>query len=67
MATDYTIESQPDYNFDQFSINSVPLTGLTYKIDAGKVRQLIQGYVQGETKETWINPKERNKDGILDY
>ena len=67
MATDYTIESQPDYNFDQFSINSVPLTGLTYKIDAGKVRQLIQGFVQGETKETWINPKERNKDGILDY
>ena len=28
-APDYTIESQPDYDFEQFSINCVPLAGLT--------------------------------------
>ena len=46
---DYAIESQPDYGFGQFSINCVPLAGLTYKTDARKVHQLIHGFLQGET------------------
>ena len=29
-APDYAIESQSDYDFEQLSINGVPLTGLTY-------------------------------------
>ena len=36
-APDYTLESQPDYAFQNLSINCVPLTGLTYKIDSRKV------------------------------
>ena len=66
-APDYTIELQPDYDFEQLSINCAPLTGLTYKIDSSKLHQPIHGFVQGETAETWINPKERNQDGLLDY
>ena len=45
----------------------MPLTDLVYKTDARKAHQLIHGLVQGETTETWINPKERNKDVLLDY
>ena len=45
----------------------MPLAGLTYKIDSRKVNQIIHGFVQGETTETWINPKESNQDGRLDY
>ena len=67
MAPDYTIDSQPDYNFEHFYINCVPVAGLTYKTDARKVHQLINGFVQGETSETWINTKERKKDDLLDY
>ena len=67
VAPYYDIELQPDYDFKQFSINFVPLTGLTYRIDARKVHQLIHGFVQGETAETWINLKERNQYGRLDY
>ena len=66
-APDYTVESQLYYDFDQFSINSVPLNGLIYKTDASKLNQLIHGFVQGETTETWINPKERKQDNQLDY
>ena len=66
-AIDYTIESQPDYEFEPFSINFVPLTGLTYKIDSRKLHQLIHGFVKGETKETCINPKESKQDGLLKY
>ena len=43
------------------------MAGLTYKTDARKVHQLIHGFVQGETAETWINPKERKQDGRLEY
>ena len=66
-APDYTIESQPHYDFYQFSINFVPLTGLTYKTDASKLHQLIHGFVKGETPKTWINPKEKKQDVRLDY
>ena len=55
--TDYAIESQPDYDFEQLSINCVQLTGLTYKINSRKAHKLIHGFVQGETAEPWINPK----------
>ena len=66
-APDYVIELQPDYNFKQLSINCMPLKKLTYKTDCRKVHQIIHGFVQGETAETWIRPKERNQDGRLDY
>ena len=66
-APDYAIESQPGYNFGQLSINCVPLIGLTYKKYAKKSHQPIHGFVQDETAETWINPKERKQDGQLDY
>ena len=47
----YTIELQPDYNFERLLINCVPLTGITYKIDVSKMHQLIHGFVQGEIAE----------------
>ena len=28
---------------------------------------LIHGSVQGETAKTWIKPKEKEKDGQIDY
>ena len=43
------------------------MTSLTYKTYASKVQQRIHGFVQGETAETWIKPKERNQDERLDY
>ena len=61
-APDYVVESQPDYNFEIFSINCVPLTGLTYKTDAREVYQIIHGFVQGETAETRIKTKGRKQD-----
>ena len=65
-APDYTIELQPDYDFEHLSINCVPLSGLTYKIDAEKVHQTIHGFVQVETADKWINTKERKQDSQLD-
>ena len=56
-ALNYTIESKPDYNFDQLLINCIPLTGLTYNTDTRKVYQFIHGLLKGETAETWIKPK----------
>ena len=58
---------KPDYDFEQLSINCMPLTSLTYKTDSRKVYQLIRGFVQGYRAETWIDPTERNQDGHLDY
>ena len=63
----YAIESQPDYDLEQLSIDCVPLAGLIYKIDARKVHQVIHGCVQGETAEMLISPKERKQDVRLDY
>ena len=48
-------------------INCVPLTGLTYKIDAKEAHKGIHEFVQVETAKTWINPKENKQDGQLDY
>ena len=59
----YTIYLQPYCYFEMLLINCVPFTGLTYKTDARKVYQLIHGFVQGETKELVVNPKESNQDG----
>ena len=64
-APDYTIESQPDYDFDQLLINCMLLTVLAYNIDARKVHQLIHGFLQGETAEILIKPKERKQDDRL--
>ena len=45
----------------------MPLTGLIYKTDVREVYQLIHGFVQGETAETWIKTKERKQDSRLEY
>ena len=45
----------------------MPLKCLTYKTDIRKIHKLIHRFLQGETAETWINPKERKQDGRLDY
>ena len=65
-APDYTIELQPSYNFKQLSINCVLLTGLTEKTDARKVHQLIHGFAQGETSDTWTKSKEKKQYGGVD-
>jgi hypothetical protein len=66
-APDYTLEAEVDYDFEQLSVDSAPLNGLVFKTDARKVHQLIHGFVQGETAETWIKPKEKRQSGRLDY
>ena len=43
------------------------LAGLNYNTDSMKLIKIIHGFVQSETAATWINPKERNQDGQLDY
>ena len=43
------------------------LTDLAYKKYASKVHQLIHVFVKVKTAKMWINPKERKKDGRLDY
>jgi hypothetical protein len=53
-------------NFEQLSIKCTPLTGLVFDADALKVHQLVQGFVQGETAETWVKPHERRKNGRVD-
>jgi hypothetical protein len=64
---DYEEEEEDDFDFEQLSIKCAPLVGVVYKTDARKVHQLIHGFVQGETAETWIKPKEKRQDGRLDY
>ena len=66
-APDYMLDSQPNYNYDQFLINCMPLKGLTYKIDEMKMHQLIHIFVQAEITKTWIKPKENRKYVLLDY
>jgi hypothetical protein len=60
-------EEEEDFDFEQLSIKCASLVGVVYKTDARKVHQLIHGFVQGETAETWIKPKEKRQDGRLDY
>jgi hypothetical protein len=43
------------------------MTGLVFKTHARKVHQLIHGFVQRETSETWIKASERRHNGRLDY
>ncbi len=64
---DYDNEDKADYDFEQLSIKCAPLVGVFYKTDARKVHQLIHGFVQGETAETWIKPKEKRQNGRLDF
>ena len=64
---DYDLENENDYDFEQLAINCAPLTGLVFKTDARKVHQLIHGFVQGETAETWIKPKEKKQNGRIDF
>jgi hypothetical protein len=68
--TDYEHEDEDeeDFDFEQLSIKCAPLVGLFYKTDARKVLyQLIHGFVQGETAETWIKPKKKRQNGRLGF
>jgi hypothetical protein len=60
-------EDKEDFDFEQLSIKCTPLVGVFYKADARKVHQLIHGFVQGETAETWIKPTEKRQNGRLDF
>ena len=64
---DYEDEAEEDFDFEQLSIKCAPLVGVFYKTDARKVHQLIHGFVQGETSETWIKPTEKRQNGRLDF
>ena len=41
--------------------------GLTYKKYSRKVHQLIHGFLQGDTVDTWMKLKDRRYDVKLDY
>jgi hypothetical protein len=64
---DYDEEDKEDFDFEQLSIKCAPLVGVFYKTDARKVHQLIHGFMQGETAETWIKPKEKRQNGRLEF
>jgi hypothetical protein len=64
---DYTLEDEQDFDFEQLAILCAPLTGLVFKTDSRKVHQLIHGFCQAETSETWIKPVEKRQNGRLDY
>jgi hypothetical protein len=64
---DYDDEDEEDFDFEQLSIKCAPLVGVFYKTDACKVHQWIHGFLQGETAETWIKPKEKRQNGQLDF
>ena len=66
-APNYDEEDEADPDFEQLCVDAAPLVGLLYKTDAKRVHQLIHGFVQGETAETWINPTECRQNGRLDY
>jgi hypothetical protein len=60
-------EDEEEGDFEQLSILCAPLEGIGYKTDTRKVHQLIHGFVQGETAETWIKPRKKRKDGRIDF
>ena len=64
---DYSLEEEEDFDFEQLAISCAPLTGLIFKSDARKVHQLINGFMQGETSETWIKSKVKRQKGRLDF
>ena len=63
----YEGEDAEDVDHEQLSVMCAPLKGIVFKTDARKVHQLIHGFVQGETAETWVKPKEKKQDGRLDF
>ena len=64
---DYDLEQEVDYDFEQLCVNCAPLTGQVFRADARKVHQLIHGFVQGESSETWTKPSKSMKNGRIDY
>jgi hypothetical protein len=64
---DYDKEDEGDFDFEQLSIKCAPLAGVFYKTDARKEHQLIHEFVQGETAETWIKPKEKRQNSRLNF
>ena len=53
-----------EYNkyFEQLYISCDTLSGLVYKTDVCKLNQLIHRFVQGDTSEIWIKPRENKWD-----
>jgi hypothetical protein len=64
-APDYREEGVLD--FESLCILCTPMFGIGYKQDARKLHQLLHGFVQGETAETWIKAFLRKQDGRVDY
>ena len=63
----YNEEDEKAYGFEQLSINCAPLSVLIYNTDVGKVYQLIHGFLQGETAETWIKPRKKKLDELVNF
>jgi hypothetical protein len=67
VAPNYDDENDPESSFDQLTVLCAPLDGPIFNADSCKVHQLIHGFVQGETAETWIKPKAKLKNGRIDF
>ena len=63
----YNGEDDEVYDFEQLPINCAPLFGIVYKTNVRKVHQLIHAFVKGETTEPWIEPKEKRRDGRVNF
>jgi hypothetical protein len=48
-APDCKIETEPDSNFEQLTIDCDPTTDIVFKTAVRKVHHLIHGFVHGET------------------
>ena len=57
-----------EYNkdFEQLYISCDTLSGIVYKTDVCKLNQLIHRFVQGDTSEIWIKPRENKRYGRVD-
>ena len=64
---DYSLELEPNYNFEQLTYHCAPLSGPIFESDARKVHQIIFGFLQGEIAEAWIKPKEKKQNGRIDF
>ena len=65
--TKYNVQYDEANDFEQLSINCAPLYRLFYKTNARKVKQMIHGFLQGDTDETWIKTWENKLYGQVNF
>jgi hypothetical protein len=66
-APDYELEHEIFCDYEQLTVDCAPLSGTIFSADAKTVHQLIHGFIQGETAETWTRRTANRKNGRLDY